>query len=150
MKLIRGVFVSSPWETGITYFISLKEKHGLSTRERLAEMYASQVYVTLAIFEDETLDWVYKLKRLIDPKDFKSGNGLLDMLIAQLNNTVESLQAALRLRGAWCELEHVQKALLRNPNKPLDLFKVQCVVARVLENVTSLLSSLRAYENRQC
>lgn len=144
MKLVNGVFVHSAWETAISHFTSQHNRSGLTTQHRIAELYANQVHVTLAVLDDDTLEWDYKLKRLLNPKDFKIANGLLDMLIAQLGLYSETLQAALRLRGAWCELEHVQRNLLLGSKKPINMFKVQCARARVISNVTLLLSSIHA------
>ena len=72
MKLIRGVYVHSPWETVISHLKALKGVQGLSMQQRLAELYASLVNVTLAILGEKTLEWDYKLKKLITPKDFKT------------------------------------------------------------------------------
>lgn len=63
------------------------------------------MHVTLAILEDDTLEWDYKLNRLIKPKDFKQASQLI-VVDCRVHHPT-TLQAAHRLRGAWSELSYV-------------------------------------------
>lgn len=148
MKLINGVYYYSPWESAVMHFKALKNKQGIPASHRLAELLASEIHVTLAVLEDETLEWDYKLVRLINVKDFKRASDLLDMLIAHLKrntSTPSMLRAAHHLRGAWSEMKYAQSAVLHKP-KQLKVNKLQSTRDRILDSVSSLLGDLRAMD----
>ncbi len=146
MKLIDGVYHYAAWESAVLYFKSLKTKQKIGTIERLGELLASEIHVTLAILEEDTLDWEYKLKRLITNKDVKQGSQLIDMVIEHLQHTsaaATTMQAAHRLRGAWAELRYVQSAMLRNGKHHPKEYVLQGIRSRVLDNVALLLECIK-------
>jgi hypothetical protein len=146
MKLINGVYHYAAWESEILYFKTLKTKKS-GAGLRLGELLATEIYVTLAILEEETLDWEYKLKHLITRKDLKQGSRLIEMLIEHLRRPsstfdAATVRAAHQLRGAWSELGYVQSRMLRN-DKHIKECVMHAVRSRVMDSVAALLQGIK-------
>ncbi len=146
MKLIKGVWHCAAWESSVLYFKSLKSRPNVGIRQRLGECLASEIHVNLALLEEETLEWDYKLKRLITRKDMKQASQLIDMLIEHLTQTPASatiLQVAHRLRGTWSHLTHVQSTMLRNDKKQPEEHVLQGIRLKILNDVAVLLEGIK-------
>jgi hypothetical protein len=148
MRLINGVYVYASWESWIAYFKAKQHDAKQPTGQRLGQLLANEIHVTLAILDDDTLEWDYKLKRLIKPKDFKQAKQLLDMLVAHLQRNSPSscaIQAACHLRGAWSEMSYAHSVALRD-SRPPNEHALRGTKGRILDNVALLLGELRAID----
>ena len=124
------------------FFESLKSKTYVPVAQRLGQLLSSEMHVTLAILVDDTLDWDYKFKRLIKPKDIKQASQLIDMLIVQLRQPT-TLQTAHRLRGTWSELSYVHNKALRDLKLPKE-YMLTSLRSRVLDNMALLLEGIKS------
>lgn len=129
----------------MSFFINLTtEDRKVSSSMKLAKLLANAMYVPVAVLADDTLDWTYKLTRLIQPKEFKQCSILLDILITNLQDhpaLSQALQQACQLRGWWCNMANAQrKTLLGQQIKPYALAGTR---SRILDDLTSMFNSVR-------
>jgi len=145
MNVRNGTIYEAAWETSVTYFLHFNAAdRKVSSSMKMAKMLASTMHVPVAVLADDTLDWMYKLTRLITPKEFKQCGSLLDMFITNLQDhpaLSEALQQAYYLRGAWCNLAYMQRQMIYG--QELNPQALHVTRSRILDHLTAMLNSVR-------
>lgn len=145
MFIRDGVIYHAPWETSIAYFTQLSTAdRKVSSSMKLAKMFASAMHVPIAVLADDTLDWSYKLTRLITLKEIKQCSALLDMLITNLQDHPAlsvALQQAYYLRGAWCQMVNAHR--LASNGQHVKPYTLSATRARILDHIASMLDNVR-------